>query len=242
MTLLLLVLTLSGANFFDQGNAAYEAGQYEQAVVYYDSALIAGPSAGLYYNRGNAWFKQGQVGRAIADYARAHALAPLDRDIRHILAFARSYRPDKNLAVGNPLGRLLTELLRPINLWVVRFLAGFSFFAAMAALGVYFVSGRRLFGWVALGLGLLFVYCAAAWWSWSTEVNASRAVVVVPELTLRSGPGPEYKEIAVVHDGLEGTARERRPGYLLMQIPGGLGGWADTASVELIHRTPVKSR
>ncbi len=242
MILILVVLSLNRAEYFDQGNAAYEAGKYEQAVVLYDSALAAGPSAGLYYNRGNAWFKQGQVGRAIADYARAHALAPLDRDTRYNLAFARAYRPDKTLTVENPLGRVLTELLRPLNLWLVRFLAGVIFFAAMAALAVYLVSSRRPLGWVALGLGLSFVYCAGAWWSWSAEVNASRTVVVVPELTLRSGPGPEYKEIAVVHDGLEGTVRERRPGYVLLQFPGGLGGWADTSSVEIIHGRPVRSR
>ncbi len=236
MTLVLLVFALSRADLFERGNAAYEAGQYEQAVAFYDSGLAAGPRAGLYYNRGNAFFKQGQIGRAIADYARAHAIAPNDRDIRQNLAFARAYRPDKVLALENPIARMLTALLRLVNLWTARLLAGALFLVTMAALALFLVRGRRLFGWVALGLGLLFLYGAGSWWSWTLEVNPARAVVVVPELTLRSGPGPEYKEIAVVHDGLEGTVRERRPGYVLIQIPGGLGGWAEADAVELIHR------
>jgi len=96
------------------------------------------------------------------------------------------------------------------------------------------VRGERLFGWIALGLGVLFLYCFISAASWGAVTGAEHAVVVRPELTLRSGPGPEYKEIAVVHDGLEVMLREQRPGYVLIQIPGGDGGWVESASVEPI--------
>jgi uncharacterized protein YgiM (DUF1202 family) len=65
--------------------------------------------------------------------------------------------------------------------------------------------------------------------------------VVVPELTLRAGPGAEYKDIAVVHDGLEVAVRERRPDWLLIQIPGGEGGWVETASVQYIFGRPIRT-
>jgi uncharacterized protein YraI len=53
-------------------------------------------------------------------------------------------------------------------------------------------------------------------------------------VTLRSGPGEDYKDIVVVHDGLEASIRSRRGRYVLLQVPGGTGGWADSSSVELI--------
>ncbi len=224
----------SPADLFSRGNAAYEAGDYQQAVALYDSAAAGMTSAELFYNRGDARFKLGEIGRAIADYSRAYVLKPHDRAIIHNLAFARQFRPDKTLTIENPLVRMLNNVLRLLDAATARVLAGFFFFLSLASLALLFVNGRRLFGWIALGLGVLFLYCFVSAASWGAVTSPERAVVVQPELTLRSGPGPEYKEIAVVHDGLEVMLRERRPGYVLIQIPGGDGGWVESASVEPI--------
>jgi hypothetical protein len=129
---------------------------------------------------------------------------------------------------------MFTAALRLLDAASARVLAGLFFFLALGALALLFVRGRRLFGWIAVGLGVLFFYCFISSASWSEVTSPAHAVVVQPELTLRSGPGPEYKEIAVVHDGLEVMLREQRPGYVLIQIPGGDGGWVESSSVERI--------
>ena len=224
----------SPADLFSRGNTAYEAGNYQQAVTLYDSAAAGMTSAELLYNRGNAHFKLGEIGRAIADYDRAYVLKPHDNDIRHNLAFARQFRPDKSLTIENPLTRMLTDFLRLLDAASARVLAGLFFFLALTALALLLIRGQRLFGWIAIGLGVLFLYCFISAASWSEVTSPAHAVVVQPELTLRSGPGPDYKEIAVVHDGLEVMLREQRPGYVLIQIPGGDGGWVESASVEPI--------
>jgi len=227
-------LAAAPAELFSRGNAAYEAGDYAGAVTLYDSAAVGKTSAELLYNRGNAHFKLGEVGRAIADYNRAYVLRPHDKDIRYNLAYARQYRPDKTLTIENPLVRMFTQFLRLLDAASARVLAGSLFFLALAALALLCVRGRQMFGWLALGLGILFIYCLISVASWGEVTNPAHAVVVRPELTLRSGPGAEYKEIAVVHDGLEVMVREQRPGYVLIQIPGGDGGWVESASVEPI--------
>jgi hypothetical protein len=238
---LLLVLAGLGVGFaatpsdlFVRGNAAYEAGDFAGAVALYDSAAVSGASPALLFNRGNAKFKLGSIGKSIADYSRAYVLAPTDKDIRNNLAFARQYRPDKTLTLENPLVRMFTDILRVLSYSTTRMLAGFFFFAALAVLALLFITGNRWYGLSALVPGILFVYCLAANLSWGVDVNSNRAVVVVPEITLRSGPGAEYKEIAIVHDGLEVVVRERRPGFVLVQAPGGEGGWAESAAVEQI--------
>ena len=222
----------SPADLFGRGNTAYEAGNYLQAVAFYDSAAAGMTSPEVLYNRGNAHFKLGEIGRAIADYNRAYVLKPHDKDIIHNLAFARQFRPDKTLTIENPLTRMFTDVMRLLDATSARVLAGLFFFLALAALALLFVRGQRLFGWIAIGLGVLFLYCFVSSASWGEETNPAHAVVVQPELTLRSGPGPEYKEIAVVHDGLEVMLREQRPGYVLIQIPGGDGGWVESSAVE----------
>jgi tetratricopeptide (TPR) repeat protein len=222
------------ADLFSRGNQAYESGDFAGALALYDSAAAGMTSAELLYNRGNAHFKLGEIGRAIADYDRAYVLKPHDNDIIHNLAFARQFRPDKTLTIENPLVRMLNDALRLLDAASARVLAGLLFFLALAALALLFVRGDRLFGWIALGLGVVFVYCFISAASWGAVTGAGNAVVVQSELTLRSGPGAEYKEIAVVHDGLEVQLREQRPGFVLIQIPGGDGGWVESTAVEPI--------
>lgn len=233
-SLQLAVASAPPADLFGRGNAAYEAGNYQQAVTLYDSAAMGMTSAEVFYNRGNAYFKLGQIGRAIADYNRAYVLKPHDKDISYNLAFARQYRPDKSLTIDNPLVRMFTALLRVPDAASARVLAGLFFFLALGSVALLFIRGRSLFGWIGLGLGVVFLCCFISTISWGEVTNSAHAVVVQPELTLRSGPGPDYKEIAVVHDGLEVMVRERRPDYVLIQIPGGDGGWVESNSVERI--------
>jgi uncharacterized protein YgiM (DUF1202 family) len=49
-----------------------------------------------------------------------------------------------------------------------------------------------------------------------------------------SGPGEEYKHILTLHDGAEVRIREERQNYVLIQLPGGLGGWIEKESLEEI--------
>jgi len=217
----LLVFAGTDRDYFARGNRAYESGDYQSAIALYD-------------NRGNAYFKSGQVGRAVADYNRAHVLAPADRDVTNNLEFARQYRPDKTLAVENPLVRMSTNILRVLSYSTARLLAGLFLFAALATLALLFVTGNRWYGLGSIVPGVLFLYCLAANLSWRADTNPARAVVVVPEITLRSGPGDEYKEMVVVHDGLEVTIASRRADYVLVQAPGGLGGWTQASSVQMI--------
>ncbi|MEO0081764.1 MAG: tetratricopeptide repeat protein [candidate division WOR-3 bacterium] len=225
------------ADLFQAANQAYEAGDFGRALVYYDSAAMFVRNANLYYNRGNAHFKLGAIGRAIADYNRAYILAPTDVDIRQNLEFGRAYRPDKTLVIPNPVLRFLTALLRLVDLATVKLANGVLFFLTLLCLGLVFFGGpvqRRPLVVIAAVLAAFWLYTGASWLSWAAEVSPAKAVVVVPELTLRSGPGEEYKEMVIVHDGLEVLVRSRRGKYVLVQAPGGEGGWAESSAFEQI--------
>ncbi len=233
----LLASMLSAASpteLVNQGNKAYEAADYARAIELYDSAAVRVGSADLCYNRGNAYFKLGQIGKAIADFSRAYVLNPYDPDIKYNLAFARAYRPDKTLVLQNPLVRFLTGFLRLFDFAFVRILAGALFLLAMAAAALLIVRGSRAWLWVTVSLGVICIYAFCSWFSWAAEASPERVVVIVPELVLRSGPGEDYKEMVIVHDGLECVVRDRRGKYVLLQAPGGQGGWAKVTTIEQI--------
>ncbi len=218
----------------ERANKLYEAGRFEDAIVLYDSAAQEAAAVEIYYNRGNTHFKLGRLGRALADYLRAWALKPHDPDITSNIAFVRNFRPDKNPNPESPLTTTVRNLLTPFDRLTTRFLAGFLFFVLALCLGLYLSTGKKFLGYGAIGLTVVFLYFGAGALIWQGMVNRAKAVVVVAEAILRSGPGEEYKEIAAVHDGLEVKIVERRPGFVLIQIPGGIGGWVEDQAVERI--------
>ncbi len=244
LCLLLTTASADTADYFSRANDEYEAGRFDRALSLYDSALTSRPTAALYYNRGNAWFRLGSIGRAIADYNRSYALAPHDRYVRHNLTFARQFRPDRSLTQENAVMRTLTDFLRFFDAPTARLIGGLCFLLGMAGFALFLAFGDRLFLWLGIGFTVVCGYGIAAALSWNSFLSPSKAVVVVPELTLRAGPGNEYKDIVVVHDGLEVTIRERRYclrqsdsltiAWALLQIPGGLGGWVEASAVEQI--------
>jgi tetratricopeptide (TPR) repeat protein/uncharacterized protein YegL len=69
----------STGKLFQNGNKAYAAGQFEDAVnAYYEAAAQAPESAEVYYNLGNAQYRAGRFEEARASYEYAAAMAGPD--------------------------------------------------------------------------------------------------------------------------------------------------------------------
>ncbi|MCX7732348.1 MAG: tetratricopeptide repeat protein [candidate division WOR-3 bacterium] len=221
---------------FQRANAAYEAGRFDEAVRLYDSTLLGAQSPTVYYNRGNAHFRANRVGLAIADYLRAWRLAPRDPDINFNLNFARQFRVDRN---PNPEGiwsRFVRAIFTVFNPPVTRVITALIFFLSALFLAGYFLRHRSALLIIGLVLTVLFLFGLGSVWYWRGATDRNLAVVVVPEAIVRAGPGSEYREIAAVHDGLEVKIIEHRPEWVLIQIPGGLGGWIERSALERVFQ------
>ncbi|MEO0054037.1 MAG: SH3 domain-containing protein, partial [candidate division WOR-3 bacterium] len=112
----------------------------------------------------------------------------------------------------------------------------FSFFLSALFLAGYFLWRRFALLIIGLVLTVLFLFGLGSVLYWRGATDRNLAVVVVPEAVLRAGPGGEYREIAAVHDGLEVRIVEHRPEWVLVQIPGGLGGWIERCGVERVFQ------
>ncbi len=241
MSCLILILLWSGEvlDHFQMGNSFYEQGDYQSAIVHYDSAVFILPTAAVYYNRGNAYFKLGRIGLAIADYLRARAIAPNDADIKHNLEFARQFRVDKNPNPEGFFARFLRQLATVSNYQLSRFLSALLFLLFGLVFAFYLITRQTLPLVFSILLLVLFGYFLISVFYWRGVTGENVAVVVVPEAVLRSGPGEEYKEIVAVHDGLEVRIIERRQEWALIQIPGGLGGWVEKGKIEPVFVKPL---
>jgi tetratricopeptide (TPR) repeat protein len=233
--ILLTVMALAPAGPYNQGNQLYARKDYAGAARAYQQALQAGPSADVCYNLGNALFKSGRIGPAIVQYRRAYYLHPRDADIGRNLSFARSYRVDKVLTVPGPMARAVDGTFHLLSRTEAALLAAVLFLLAALSLSAWVVRRRTVFMLGTAVFATLSLFCLVTQWVWAGEVGAQPAVVVAPEVNALSGPGEEFKQILLLHDGTEVRIRERRGGHLLVQLPGGSGGWIRAEAVERVY-------
>lgn len=243
LSLLLLALLLAAAapvagqsleqarQWAREGNRAYENGDYPAAIESYRQALESGlRHATVYYNLGNSHYKNGELGQAIHAYLRAQRLAPRDGSIAHNLARARTQMEDQEISThATPM------VLRPIT-WVRDFFSLdewtrllLLFLAASAAVAVlgHWRRGepawrrRLLLGSLVL-VALSTTMTAAQYYR---QRVVEQAVVVEPEVQVRSGPGENYDLAFRVHAGLLVDVAQRRGDWVRIDLGGELVGW-----------------
>ncbi len=233
--LLVLALALGPVQQYNLGNRLYAQKDYAGAARAYQAALGAGPNASVEYNLGNALFKSGRIGEAILHYRRARYLDPRDPDVAANLNFARSYRVDKVLAVPSPLARALDGVFRRLSRREAAILAALGFALASLALGLWIVRRWRPLLLLASACGVRALAGFISERLWAGEIDGRPAVVVQPEVHALSGPAEDAKEILLLHDGTEVRIREGRGDYVLVQIPGGSGGWIRREAIERVY-------
>ena len=231
----LFLLSQSVTDLYNLGNKYYEEGNYEKAIEVYESAVEHIAHAYLYYNLGNSYFKTGKLGKAILNYRKAYFFTPRDKDIANNLAFARNYRIDKIRQVRNPLVDLWSNTFHSLSMREAQMLMAIFFLIASILISYYIISRRSLFFHLFLISALLCIFFFVNWQAWATELNQHHAVVTTPEVNALSGPGEDYKEILVIHDGSEVKIKEIRGDYALIQLPGGFGGWIPNNTLEGIY-------
>ena len=80
---------------FENANSAYNAGQFEKAVMLYKEILESGRhSVELYFNLANSYYRLNQVGESIFYFEKAKQLRPKDEDINVNGAFAQNMAID----------------------------------------------------------------------------------------------------------------------------------------------------
>uniref|UniRef100_A0A7C4TDV4 SH3b domain-containing protein n=1 Tax=candidate division WOR-3 bacterium TaxID=2052148 RepID=A0A7C4TDV4_UNCW3 len=230
---LLLIFTSDSLTIlYNEGNKFYAQGDYLSAIASYEQALKFGINKNLYYNLGNAYFKSNRIGKAIIYFYRARLLSPRDRDTNYNLKFARNYRADKDITIQNPFFIAISNLFHYFSYresWILGTIV-FLIFSVFFALFIIYRTKYTII--ISIFLFIIFFYFLITYLVWSSEINRKLAVVVVPEVKAYSGPGEEYKEILIIHDGAEARILEERNGYYLIQLPGGIGGWIKTENVE----------
>ena len=222
---------------YRQGNAAYEAGNYETAVQAYESLIKAGlESKDVYFNLGNAWLKQGRLGPAILNYRRALRLDPSDDDAAANLAYARARTQDATPQDAPDPFPWLTALRPGADTAGVLYLVGFNVFALLFALRYSLKKPPALLGpLTASSAAVLALLMVGFWFEARAEGESAGAVVTAESSEVKSGPGDDYTVAFVVHEGTEVATGRTSGKWTEITVTSELKGWVATRAIEVIE-------
>ena len=217
------------AGLYNQGNERYREGDYEGAISAYEQVIAQGLQNGeVYYNLGNAYYKSDQLGRAILAYERALKLMPNDEDVLANLRFANARRVDKETSEDpNFLTRMMFWVY---HFWGINtlsvFVCVFVFGIAGSLVGWLFLPLKRII-WVVLlvvlGGGLV---TSGGLLALKVQKRGEvTAIVLNAEAFGRSGPGDDFLQVFVLHEGTKVFVERREGNWFLVRLSNGVGGW-----------------
>jgi tetratricopeptide (TPR) repeat protein len=225
----------------DQANKAYAAQNFAKAEELYEQLLGTGQeSAQLYFNLGNTYFKLGDNLRAILFYERAKRLAPRNPDIDFNLKVANQLVVDNIEQLPKPFfARWWSSMANhsSANGWARWSVSLFILFLIL--LGTYFFSPLpriRRTAFYAAVLSAVFVVLTFA--LASKQVNLTRdkssALILCPNVTVKSAPSGTGTNLFLIHEGLKVRITDQLEKWKEIELADGNKGWvADSCLVRI---------
>ena len=241
-TLLIYMLAVMGCAFaqnpadewFDQANAAYNSGNYENALELYQKILDTDvESVPVYYNMGNAYYKMHDYPMAIYNYERALKLDPSNEEVRTNLKIANLAIVDKIEPVPQSFIERWWRSLRAMwsgDYWAWCSVAAFALLLFCLFL---FLRSRRM-GLRKLGffMGIIFLIVFALSVVFAAQFRQSsntpdQAIITTPTVTVKSSPAQASVDLFVLHEGTKVTILEYSNGWNKVRIANGSIGWLE---------------
>lgn len=230
--LLLAVPALAQDVRFEEGNQAYDQGNYELAVEHYTAILEEGQtSAAVHYNLGNAYYRLNDVANSIYHYEKALQLEPGDPDVLNNLQFAHNMRIDEiEEATPTRLEQRWNSLLDIFTTsgWAIFSIVAMFGFALLFLLyyfnpiswkkRVYFASSMIL---LLLALGTL----GLGFGKKSLLENQAYSIVFADQIEIRSEPNTRSSQVFTLHAGTKVEVLEQHQGWSRIEIGSGAQGW-----------------
>ncbi len=235
------VQSQSAAQYFEKGNAAYEAENYQDAIDKYSRVLeLKQESAALYYNLANANYKLNRIAPSIYNYERALQLKPGDADIKSNLVFAQNMTIDAITPLPqNTFSKWYKSIL---NLFTIDGWATAAVVFTMLFMGcflvyffVYSTAQKRLFftaTCLSFFLGLSALFFAFRSQSQTNENNI--AIVFSPTVEVRQEPKMSSEEAFVLHEGTKVRILSVREEWSEIQLADGKEGWIPKTDIKAL--------
>jgi tetratricopeptide (TPR) repeat protein len=224
---------------FENGNALYQKGKYQEAITAYESVFrTKKQSAELYFNIGNCYYKLNKVAPAIYNYEKALLLNPNDTEIQNNLKFAQKLQIDDIKTVEKVgFNKLIQDFTNTFhyNTWG-GIAVGLSIVFLLFFVGYYFsqitVSKRLFFFGMFFAMLLLIVSVAAAIFE-KNQYNKDQPAIVFSEIvSVKSEPKNGATDAFVIHEGTKVYVIESLDNWDKIQLTDGNEGWIESSAIK----------
>lgn len=230
--LLSFISSAQNTSLFEQGNALYNNGDYEQAILKYESILENGEhSAELYFNLANSHYKLNHIAPSIFFYEKALQLAPNDKEIKNNAAFARNMTIDAigsvpELGLSNYIKNLTNTF--SFNTWAKTAVVFISFFVLLfiAYYFAYSTTKKRLsFISSMFCLGFTCLALVFAFHKYNLDKKDQPAIIFAQESQVKSEPNLRSTEAFVLHEGTKVQILDTVNNWKKIKLSDGKTGW-----------------
>ena len=227
------------STLFEEGNTAYNNGDFFKAVTLYEQTLLTGKhSASLYFNLGNAYYRLNKVAESIYNYEKARQLDPENEDFKVNSAFAQNMTidaieplPESQLSqVQNSLYALASA-----SIWskiIVLFVWLFAIFFSIYLLNKT-IKLKRLFFVLSLFSLILFLSSfTIKFFANAEQENKKYAIIFSNEINIWSEPNLRAEIQFTLHEGTKVELLDSLDEWEKIRIANGSEGWIKNASLK----------
>ncbi|WP_417872355.1 tetratricopeptide repeat protein [Xanthomarina gelatinilytica] len=226
------ITSAQNISLFEQGNALYNDGNYEQAILKYENILENGEhSAELYFNLANAHYKLNHIAPSIYYYEKALQLAPNDKEIKNNAAFARNMTIDAidsvpEVGLSNYIKKVTNTF--GFNTWAKLAIAFISIFVVLF-LTYYFAYSttkkRLAFVSSMLSLGFTCLALIFAFHKFNLDKKDQPAIIFAQESQVKSEPNLRSTEAFILHEGTKVQILDTVNNWKKIKLSDGKTGW-----------------
>jgi tetratricopeptide (TPR) repeat protein len=237
----LICLGQDPEDLFREGNIAYNKGDYDRAIVYYDSVSSFGVhSPELYFNLGNAYYKKNAIASSILNYEKALILDADNEQLINNLTYAQNMTLDRFTSLPeSDLKKAITDLLFltsvrgwSIVLIAVFWLAALLFFLFVSSNGS--IRKRLFFSGFVVSLLLTVLALVIILQQKKSLRNTNPAIVFAQSESFRSEPNLRSEVLLTIHEGAKVFVVERVEDWIKIRLQNGSIGWIPSTSVQSI--------
>lgn len=244
----IMVCLLMGVHVFGQSEVlfqkateAYNKGEYQKAVGFYNGILENGKhSAELYFNLGNCHYKLDEIGPSIYYYEKALLLQPNDQEIKNNLSFAQNMRLDAieemPKTAMNRLHDSVVLALTP-DYWgylavamMLLFVLGFIIYY------ILFSATQKRIAFIAANTALFISIFSVVMGYLGNRYQKSKnpAIVFEREVVITSEPNERSEKVFALHEGTKVNVLESLENWSKIKIADGQTGWMPSESLKLL--------
>ena len=221
---------------FNEGNKAYNAADYENAISLYEQTIKMGNhSAELYYNLGNANYRLNKVAESIYYFEKAKLMRPKDKDILTNSAFANNMTIDaiEKIPISqiDQINKFIIGIFS-FEIWTYFTLILLWIFTILFLGYLFFIRTilKRRFFFSSLGILLLFIFSFSITYSIDqNEKNRKFAILFSKQIDIWSEPNQQGDRLFVLHEGTKVQLLDSLEEWQKIRIANGSEGWIKEA-------------